>query len=162
MRNHILKFIFILIVFVSCQNENAIHTNALFLAQSRELIIANKRELHGLLSKLAEINLNEKMQTSYEYEKISSMRDELEKFDLEMQNAEWSEMIKLINDQNSKFKNDNVFKIQGFKFEPIKVEELNYLDKEVLKIYAVSKISRFYVDSAGYIFTTRSYGREKL
>lgn len=161
-KEHILQLIFILLVFVSCKKEDTHLTNTLLLEQSTELILSNQRELHGLISELAEINLKEKMRTSYEYEKISSMYDELKKFNLEMQNADYNQAMKLINYQNDKFKDDKIFKVRGFKFQPVKTEELNQLKLEVLKAYAVSKISRFYVHSAGYIFTSRQYGRETI
>lgn len=161
-RRHVLQALFVLLVFVGCEEKNAHFTHTLLLEQSQELTRSNQGELYGLLSELAEINVREGMQTSYEYEKISSMYDELEKFNLEMQDADRTQLIQLINSQNAKFKNDPVFKVPGFKFVAVKIEELEQLEEDVLKAYAVSKISRFYVHSAGYIFTTRHYGRERL
>ncbi len=159
---HVLKYLLVLLIFSACRKEDNSLTNTLLLEQSKELILANQRELSSLMSAIAEINLNEKKATSVEYEKISNLYDELKKFNLSIQNANRIEVIELINIQNAKFKNDKIFKVPVFKFQPVKVEELDQLNDEILKIYAASKISRFYVDSAGYIFTHRQYGRESL
>lgn len=151
-----------LLICVACQKKDNSLSSTLLLEQSKELILSNQRELNGLKSALAEINLNEKKQTSDEYEKISNLYDELEKFNLSIQNADRKLAIELINHQNAKFKNDTIFKVPGFKFQLVNVEELNQLDDEVFKVYAVSKISKFYVQSAGYIFTKREFGRERI
>ncbi|WP_396179196.1 hypothetical protein [Flavobacterium sp.] len=144
------------------QQQNYSLADALLLEQSKELVVANHRELYNLLSEITEINLKEKKITSIEHEKIFNLYYEFEKFNLRMQDANRLQAGELINQQNAKFKEDNIFRVSGFKFQPVKVEDLNQLNDEIFKVYAVSKISRFYVHSAGYIFTTRKYGREKL
>ena len=144
------------------QQENYSLADTLLLEQSKELVLANHRELYNLLSEITEINLKEKKTTSIEHEKISNLYYELEKFNLRMQDANRLQAGELINQQNAKFKSDSIFRVSGFKFQPVKVEDLNQLNDEIFKVYAFSKISRFYVHSAGYIFTTRKYGRENL
>ncbi len=161
-----IKFISLLIIILlvnsACQKKENNLSNTLLLEQSKQLTLANKRELQGLLSSIWSINLSEKKQTSIETQKIENLFKEFEEFELKIQKVDRKKAIELINQQNAKFKNDIVFNIPGFIFKPLVVEELNELNDEVFKFYAVSKISNFYLNSAGYIFTSRDYGREEL
>ncbi|MGK4568172.1 hypothetical protein [Flavobacterium sp. 3HN19-14] len=150
-------FIFTLLIFISCQKKEPSLSRNLLLEQSKDLTLANHREISGLLSKIAEENLEEKKQTSPEYEQILKLYDEFGKFELNIQNAERAEIVDMIDLQNIRFKNDEAFKAKYFKFKPMKVEEFNQLDDEVFKFYALSKITRFYVDAAGYIFVKREH-----
>ncbi|MFC4817514.1 hypothetical protein [Flavobacterium sp. GCM10023249] len=152
----------IVLVNFACQKQENHHSNTLLLEQSKELTIANKRELHHLLSSIWSINVREKKQTSIETQKIENLYTEFENFELKIQKSDRKKAIELINQQNAKFKNDSVYNIPGFIFKPIVIEELNELNDDVFKSYSISKISNFYLVSAGYIFTSRSYGREAL
>lgn len=166
MKNLFIKYFslltFILLVISGCQKEEINLSTALLLEQSKELTLANKREFHGLLSAIWSINLEEKKRTSVETEKLENLFDEFEKFELRLEKANRTKAVELINQQYAKFKNDIVFKIPGFVFKPLIAEDLDKLNDDVFKAYAASKISRLYLDSAGYIFTSRSYGREPL
>ena len=158
----ILLLTFILLIISACQKREINFSNALILEQSKELTLANKREFHGLLSAIYSINLEENKQTSVETKKLENLFAEFEKFELKLQKANRAKSIELIDKEYAKFKNDVVFNIPGFVFKPLVTEELNKLNDDVFKSYATSKISRLYLDSAGYIFTSRSYGREPL
>lgn len=146
-----------MLFFISCEKKADALSRTLLIEQSKQLSMAYQRELSGLMSKIAEENLNEKRATSKEYNQIFKLYNELEKFDFNLKNANRTKVIKMIIEQNNKFKNDNAFKHKYRQFIPVKPEALKQLDDEVFKFYTLSKISEFYLHSAGTIFVKRKH-----
>ncbi|WP_163394781.1 hypothetical protein [Flavobacterium limi] len=145
----------VIILFISCEKRNNNLSRTLLLEQSEKLITANQRDLNGLLSQIAKENLDQKKGTSVEYQKISKLYNELEKIEFDIKKSNRKQFEEIVSQQNIKFKDDYAFKSKFL--TPIKVEDLQQLDDEVFKFYVVSKISEFYLYSAGDIFVQRDH-----
>ena len=144
--------IFISSILFSCKQNDCSFTERLLKEQSKELTLATGRQLYELIGTVNKDNVDQKKETSSEYEQLKKLVDEFENFKAEVKKADKKEMINIINQQNVKFSSDEAFTRKFFKFTPFNIKNYNKLDDALFKYYAESKISEFYVLSGAIIF----------